>query len=232
MTTSRASSADGDLERAVARAYGELRERIARAGRDPGSVTVVAVTKGFGPAHVRAAARAGIGAVGENYANELIDKRSRVDDAVQWQYLGALQSNKVARLCRSADLLAALARAREVELVARQPRRPAIYVEVDFSGDPARGGAREADVPALVAHARDAGLEVRGLMTVAPPEPALARRSFARLREMVDELGLAVCSMGMSDDIELALAAGASEVRVGRALFGPRSGAPRAGRLT
>jgi uncharacterized pyridoxal phosphate-containing UPF0001 family protein len=232
MTTCPASSAEGELERQVARALNELRERISLAGRDPGDIAVVAVTKGFSPAHVAAAAAAGITAVGENYLDELLDKRARCDAALTWQFLGALQGNKVARLCESADLLAALSRPREVELVARQARHPALYVEVDFTGEDRRRGAHEGDVAALVDAARAAGLDVRGLMTVAPREPGRARAAFSRCRQMVDELGLDVCSMGMSDDLELALDAGTNEVRVGRALFGARPGAPGAERLT
>jgi uncharacterized pyridoxal phosphate-containing UPF0001 family protein len=232
MTTSRASFADGDLDRRVRRAHDELRSRIARAGRDPDGISIVAVTKGFSPAHVEAAARAGITTVGENYADELVAKRSECAAEVTWQFLGALQGNKVAELCRSADLLAGLYRSREVELVARQERRPPIYVEVDYSVDPKRHGAAESEVPSLVRHARDAGLEVRGLMTIAPRDGAAAVAAFTSLRTLVDELGLEVCSMGMSDDLDDAVRAGASEVRVGRALFGERPGGHRAGRLT
>jgi len=98
-----------------------------------------------------------------------------------------------------------------------------IDVQVDLTGAPGRNGAPLADVASLVARAREEGLDVRGLMTVASPDPRTARDQFARVEKLATDLGLRARSMGMSDDLELAVAHGSTEVRVGRALFGPRT---------
>ncbi|MDE3065655.1 MAG: alanine racemase [Acidobacteriota bacterium] len=196
---------------------------MAAAGRDPRTVRVVAVTKTFAPAYVRAAYEAGLRTVGENYAGELAAKREATRDlALTWHFLGALQTNKIARVCANADVLCAVSRERELERIARAKPGARLYVEVDFTGAPARAGAAPGEVAGLVARGRALGLDVAGIMTVAPPEAHGARRAFAATAALADDLGLAERSMGMSDDLELALAHGSTEVRVGRALFGPR----------
>jgi PLP dependent protein len=186
-------------------------------------VRVVAVTKTFGPEVVRAAAAAGLRVVGENYVAELEAKRAATSDLdLTWHYLGALQTNKIARACASADVLCSLSRAREVARVAAARPGARVYVEVDYTGAPARAGAAPGEVADLVGLARAAGLDVAGLMTVAPPEESGARAAFLAAGALADALGLAERSMGMSDDFEVALACGSTEIRVGRALFGPR----------
>jgi PLP dependent protein len=204
----------------------ELRERIAAANRDPDTVRVVGVTKTFGPEVVRAAAAAGITVVGENYVDELETKRATLGEiALRWHFLGALQTNKIARAARAADVLCAVARVVELERLARARPGATLYVEVDFTGLATRHGATPALVADLVARGRDLGLDVAGLMTVAPPDPTGAREAFLATARLADRLALAERSMGMSDDLELALAAGSTEVRVGRGLFGARSAA-------
>jgi uncharacterized pyridoxal phosphate-containing UPF0001 family protein len=222
MTTSPASSADGELDERVAHNLSALLARVEAAGRAPREIRVVAVTKTFPVAYVEAAARCGLAHVGENYARELADKRAATSVALCWHNLGALQTNKIALLSRTADLLAGVSRAVELEVLGRQPRRPPVYLEVDYTGEPQRSGAPESRLESLLEAAGDHGVEVRGLMTVAPPEPVRARAAFAALSRAADRLGLAERSMGMTDDLELALAAGSTEIRVGRALFGPR----------
>ncbi len=203
-----------------------MRERIAAAGRDPSSVRVVAVTKTFGPEAVRAAASAGLDAVGENYLVELEDKRTVLGDVdVSWHYLGALQSNKIARVAAAADVICSISRDKEIARLAAIGATARLYVQVDFTDLAQRNGAAPDEVAGLVARARDRGLDVVGLMTVAPPDPAGATLAFRETARLADGLGLGVRSMGMSDDLELACRFGTSEVRVGRALFGPR--APR-----
>jgi len=225
MTTSPASSAD-ELVQRVAENLAAVRARIAATGRDPASIRIVAVTKTFGIDAVRAARVNGLADLGENYVEELCAKRAQSDDAaITWYYLGALQSNKVQRVVACADVICGVSRAKELERIATFEPRRRLYVQVDYTGSPGRNGTVQGDVANLVARARELGLDVRGLMTVAPTEPEGARRAFRSLRSLADELGLVECSMGMSDDLEAACELGTTEVRIGRALFGAR--APR-----
>lgn len=187
------------------------------------SIRIVGVTKTFNADTVRAAYEVGLRHVGENYVDELVEKRVDARDVgVRWHYLGALQTNKIARVTKVADLLCGVSRLKEIERIAHcRPGMP-IYVQVDFTGSEGRNGAEPGQVAGLVGRARELGLEVEGLMTVAAVGPEGAREAFAGTAALADELGLKERSMGMSDDLELACELGASEVRIGRALFGPR----------
>jgi uncharacterized pyridoxal phosphate-containing UPF0001 family protein len=223
MTTSPASFADEGLAGRVAANLAAVRGRIASTGRDPSGVRVVAVTKTFNVDHVRAAAAAGLDAVGENYVDELARKRAAAPDLmVSWHYLGALQSNKIHRVVVCADVICGVSRTKEIEKIAIHRSDQPIYVQVDFTGAAQRNGAAPGDVAALVQRGRDLGLSVLGLMTVAPTDPGAARAAFAATTALADELGLVERSMGMSDDLELACELGSTEIRVGRALFGAR----------
>lgn len=222
------------VEQIVARAA-VARERIAHAGGDPELVRIVAVTKGFGPEQVAAAFAAGLTDLGENYADELLAKWGTVGRAARWHFLGAVQRNKVGRLAPLVDCWQAVARVVEGEAILRHRtevlKEPAgqglgpttLFVEVETTGLAGRGGCTPEKVPDLVAALRDLGCGVAGLMTVAPPGgPKLARATFDQVARLRDELGLRELSMGMSEDLEQAVAAGATMVRLGTALFGPR----------
>jgi pyridoxal phosphate enzyme (YggS family) len=223
MTTSPASSANSDLTARVAQNLATLRARIAATGRDVDTIRIVAVTKTFGVEAVRAAAAKGLDQLGENYVDELETKfaQSRELD-VTWHFLGALQSNKIARVVACADVVCTLSRVKELERIASGEHRPALYVQVDYTGAATRNGAAPSEVAALVGRARALELDLRGLMTVAAPEPASARTAFTALAQLRDDLGLHECSMGMSDDLEMACELGTDELRIGRALFGER----------
>jgi PLP dependent protein len=223
MTTSPVSSASSDLTARVAANLTALRERITRTGRDPASIRLVAVTKTFGVEAVDAALANGLHDLGENYVDELEAKSAqRRAEPLTWHYIGALQSNKIARICSSAQVIATVSRAKELERVARSDAHPELLIQVDYTGGATRNGASAAEVPALLRHARELELDVRGLMTVAAPDPASARSAFANLARLRVELGLVECSMGMSDDVEIACELGSTELRIGRALFGER----------
>jgi pyridoxal phosphate enzyme (YggS family) len=223
MTTFPASSADNELLERVGANLTRLRERIASTGRDPRSVRVVAVTKTFTLREVRVAYELGLRHVGENYVDELCHKRDATRELdLHWHFLGSLQTNKIPRAVHCADVLSGVARAREIDVIAKSSPRPRVDVQVDFTGRAQRNGAPPQDVAALVAHARSRSLVVRGLMVVAPGGEYETREAFRRTRDLADELGLVERSMGMSDDIEIACELGSTEVRVGRALFGAR----------
>ena len=171
MTISPASSANSGLQGRVALNLSGLRERIAATGRDVASIRIVAVTKSFGIEAVRAAVANGLHHVGENYVDELEAKSALSGDLeVSWHFLGALQSNKIARVCAHAQVLSAVSRVKELEKIAAGAERPVLHVQVDYTGAATRNGAEASEVPALILRARELGLDVRGLMTVAPPE--------------------------------------------------------------
>jgi uncharacterized pyridoxal phosphate-containing UPF0001 family protein len=222
MTTSPASFADNPYAARVASNLAQVRARIESTGRASGEVRVVAVTKTFGIDAVRAAAAVGLSDVGENYVAELEEKRAASAVPLRWHYLGALQSNKISRICRVADVVCGVSRESELERIASSRADTVIYVQVDYTGVVARNGASPRDVAQLVRRARALELDVRGLMCVAPPEALAAREAFAKTTRLADEFALVERSMGMTDDLEIACELGSTEIRVGRALFGAR----------
>jgi PLP dependent protein len=225
----------------VARNLAVVRERIATAGGDTARVGVVAVTKGFGFDAVRAALCVELVDLGENYAAELIAKAeltkaelteeegqtlrpgAQAQDPPRWHFLGAIQRNKVASLAPFVGVWQTVARQAEGARIARFAPGASVMVEVEGTGLPGRNGCQPDSVPDLVTSLRDLGLDVRGLMTVAPPDRTAAAATFALVARLADDLGLPERSMGMSDDLELAVSAGSTMVRIGRALFGPRA---------
>lgn len=224
---------EGDLE-LVRENLARVKTRIHGAGGDPGQISIVAVTKGFGLAAVRCALALGISEVGESYAGELAGKARRLAElepaaAPSWHFLGAVQRNKVGRLASVVRRFEALDRLVEGERIAALAPGTSVLVEVDFTGRPARGGVAPDQVGPLVAGLRRLALQVDGLMTVAPEDRAAARAAFAGLGALAGDLGLAEVSMGMSGDLELAVAAGTTCLRLGRALFGPRPAAAAQG---
>jgi pyridoxal phosphate enzyme (YggS family) len=207
-----------------------LRHRIADAGGDPGRVTIVGVTKTFGPEVVRAAVTAGLNDLGENYAAELGAKAAAAAEdglAPRWHFIGAIQRNKVRSVAPHVHLWHGVARAEEGAEIARWSPGAAVLVQVNVSGEATKNGVPPGEAAALVGRLVDAGLNVRGLMAIAAQGPAgAARGDFRRLAEQARELELAELSMGMTEDLEVAIEEGATIVRVGRALFGPRPSRP------
>lgn len=188
-------------------------------------VDLVGVTKGFGPEAIDAAVAAGHDAIGENYAQELLDKRSTIERLrPEVQFIGRLQRNKVRQLVDLVDVWCSLDRASVVEEVAKRAAGARVLIQVDTSDDPAKGGCELGEVATLVDLARERDLSVLGLMTVGPTGGSAdaTRAGFREVRALVDRLGLSVCSMGMSADLDIAVQEGSTQVRVGTALFGPR----------
>jgi uncharacterized pyridoxal phosphate-containing UPF0001 family protein len=207
----------------VAQRVHDVRERIRQAGGN--GVRLVAVTKTFGIDAVLAAAAAGCDGIGENYAQELVAKLTGHDALPPVHFIGQLQTNKVRLVAPFVAVYETVDRTSLAAELARRVPGAAVLVQVrpDATGGGKAGCAID-QVPALVDHCRGLGLQPQGLMVVGPTEggPQAARPTFAAVRAMVDRLGLTVCSMGMTDDLEVAVGEGSTQVRVGSALFGPR----------
>lgn len=224
-------------------AVAATRERIAaaaaRAGRDPGAVTLVAVSKSVPVAAMREAYAAGIRHFGENRAQEARDKFPAFGDDVHWHFVGRLQTNKVKYIVRHCHLLHSLDRVALAQEVDRRASRcgrvlPCL-VEVNVAGEATKAGLPpEKVIPFLQQVAGRPGLRVVGLMTVAPraDNPEEVRPVFRRLRQLLEEaaercrglpgIEMRHLSMGMTDDFEVAVEEGATIVRIGRAIFGER----------
>ena len=215
----------------VRAALGRVHDELASAGGDPEAITVVAVTKGFGASAPLAALGAGLVELGENYAQELHDKADEVDAVVaagelpepHWHFIGRLQSNKVKQVADRVACWQSVDRASLVGEIAKRAPGARIFVQVNATGEAQKGGAAPDAVPGLVERARDAGLQVEGLMTVGVlGDESATERAFASVASLADRLDLRERSMGMSGDLAAAVRAGTTMIRVGTALFGQR----------
>jgi PLP dependent protein len=195
------------------------------AGRDPREVTLVVATKAVAVDAIRQVVAAGATDVGENRAQDLVAKARALGTndtgAPRWHFIGRLQRNKVRAVAPYVALWQSVDRDELATEIARRAPGARVLVQVNVAGEAQKGGCAPADTPGLVARCRAHGLVVDGLMTV-PPEAVDPTPTFVTLRSLSDELGLATCSMGMSGDFERAIRAGATMVRVGSAIFGPR----------
>jgi len=216
-----------------------VKSRIARAcaaaGRDPRDLVLVAVSKTFPTDAVRAAHAAGQRDFGENHAQDAVAKIDALADLdLVWHFIGPIQSNKTRTIAAHFAWVHSIDRLTIAErLAAQRPGQlPPLQacIQVNVSGEATKSGVAPAEAPALArAVAALPRLQLRGLMAIPEPtdDPALQRRRFESLRDLRDRLaadGLALdtLSMGMSDDLESAIAAGATMVRVGTAIFGAR----------
>lgn len=226
----------------LAERLASTRERVGRAarnaGRDPAAVRLLAVTKGQPPAAVESAVALGLRDIGESRVQEATAKRESVaDPGVRWHMIGHLQRNKARTAASLFDTVHSLDSAALAAELARHrdPGAPPlrVLIEVELTGLPRRTGVVPAQAGALLDAVRDlAALELVGLMTVAPPGGHdLAAHHFSRLRDLRDSLreshamALDELSMGMSADFEVAIAQGATIIRLGRVLFGGRPAA-------
>jgi len=213
-----------------------VRQRISAAceaaGRDVGDITLIAVTKTHPASDVRLLDALGVRDVGENRDAEAAPKAAQCADlSLNWHFIGQLQTNKCASVVHYATVVHSVDRMRLIRALGTAARRAGrvidCLVEVSLDGDPARGGAPEAEVPALAeALAAEGGLVLRGVMAIAPLGTA-PDRAFAELRESAELVravspAATVISAGMSADLEAAITAGATHLRIGTALLGDR----------
>jgi pyridoxal phosphate enzyme (YggS family) len=223
----------------------EVRDRMEKAasaaGRRVDSITLLGITKGQPAAALHAAARAGITDVGESYLQEALDKMAAVEEIragepqLTWHFVGRLQSNKTRPVAERFAWVHAVDRLKIAQRLAEQRPYYApplnVCLQVNVAGEDSKGGVGFAELPALAsAVAALPRLKLRGLMCLPPEEddPARQRHWFAKVREALEQLntaglGLDTLSMGMSGDLEAAIEEGATLIRVGTALFGPRA---------
>jgi hypothetical protein len=216
----------------VAKVRDELASAAVAAGRRPDDVRLIAVTKRVDVAAVEAAVAAGVTDLGENYVQELRGKAAAVP-GVRWHFIGALQSSTAHHVADVADVVHTVAGEHAVRRLAgraaRARRSIDVLLEVDFTGERAGLSPDDVDLAADLVGGLDA-LRLRGLMTIAPitETPEGARPAFRRLRELRDALrerhpDATELSMGMSLDYHVAVQEGATMVRIGTAVFGPRT---------
>ena len=216
----------------------DLKQRIAaacaEAGRNENDVSILAVSKRHDADAIRAAAAAGLHAMGENYPQEALEKIQRFGPDIEWHFIGRIQSNKTRIIAENFQWVQTISTARIAERLSRQ--RPSelsdlnVCIQVDTDQNGQHGGVEPADAEALCeVVAALPRLRLRGLMTIPLPTTNLAaqRLPFQRLRELRDDLHsrgytLDTLSMGMTGDLEAAVMEGSTMVRIGTALFGPR----------
>ena len=216
-----------NLESRLAEVNTRIANACAHAGRDPSSVRLLAVTKIFGPEAVRSAYTAGLREFGENYVQEMESKAPALAglEGARFHLIGHLQSNKTKK---AAQLFQAIDSIDSVKLVRRLDAEGIpldATIEVKLSPEEAKSGADPTDLAAIVDALRASQhLTLRGLMTVPPwsEDAEESRPYFAQLRELAARHAISELSMGMSNDLEVAIEEGATWVRVGTALFGRR----------
>lgn len=199
-----------------------VRESISKAGGQ--HVSLIAVTKTFPIEAIHAAHAAGCDGVGENYAQELVEKASHGLPSIAVHFIGTLQSNKVRLIAPYVSLWQTIDRESVIRELGRRVPGASILVQVNTTNEPSKGGVRPSEVEGMLTLAHGCGLSPLGLMTIGPTGGSVGEQetAFRTLRRLVDENGLTVCSMGMSDDFEVAVACGSTMVRIGSRLFGAR----------
>ena len=230
-----ASSEASQAKDRFVRVCERIRTAAQQAGRDPAAVALLAVSKLQPAAKVSELYAVGQRAFGENYVQEGVAKVAALAHLpLEWHFIGPIQSNKTRPIAERFDWVHSVERERIAERLSAQ--RPAglaplqVCIQVNVSGESSKSGVPPQDAPELARVIRAlAGLELRGLMAIPEPtdDPSLQRRRFASLRALQDSLStpghpLDTLSMGMSDDLESAVAEGATLVRIGRAIFGER----------
>lgn len=204
----------------------EILQRIDGAGGTiggPNGVKIVAVTKTFSSQVIDNAVAAGLLALGENYAQELMKKAELGSSEIRWHFIGGLQSNKIRKIARHVAMWQTIDRVSLAKELAKRSPGAEMLIQVNTTAEEQKSGVAPSELAELVETSQNLGLTVRGLMTVGPTEAgADPRPAFAKCKMLADTHDLAVVSMGMSGDYELAVAEGSTMVRIGSGLFGHR----------
>lgn len=231
------STIEGNIERIRA----EMGRAALEAGRSPDEITLLAASKGRSPREIRAACAAGVRSFGENFAQEALPKMEALADLdLQWHFIGAIQSNKTRAIAAHFQWVHTVDRLRIAQRLARQcpaGRRLNVCLQINLDAEATKAGIAPDEALELGCNvAALAPLRLRGLMAIPAPRTSYGEQCavFARLKELFDRLGERIetpdfdtLSMGMSDDFSAAIHEGATIVRIGTAIFGPRASVPR-----
>ena len=208
----------------------EVKEKIREVSnyvekRSMGRTKIIAVTKSFDKEVIAIAREAGIQAVGENYAQELIEKhRALGDPEIEWHMIGAIQRNKIRKLSGILSLWQSVDRIEVLEEIKKRDPAGKVLIQINPLGEVGKGGCSFQEARSLIEHGLEIGLSVEGVMAVGV-QGDLGKTSeiFDKVGALTDEFGLPERSIGMSDDIEVAIDHGSTMLRIGRALFGERT---------
>jgi len=208
----------------------EIKEKIREVSdyvksRSMGRTKIIAVTKSLDKEAIVIAKEAGIQAVGENYAQELIEKHQTLGDLeIEWHMIGAVQRNKIRKLSGILSLWQSVDRIEVLEEIKKRDPAGKVLIQINPLGETGKGGCSFHEARGLIEHGLEIGLSVEGVMAVGV-QGDLGKTSdiFSKVEALTDEFGLPERSIGMSDDIEVAIDHGSTMLRIGRALFGERT---------
>lgn len=216
-------STSNDAQR-IRENYEALEQRVRHLGG--GKVRIIAVTKTFPASAVNAVVAAGCSVIGENYAQDLLEKWPEVDEKhrPEVHFIGRLQTNKVRSLSQVVDVWQSVDRLSVIDEIARRAPNAQVMLQINAVGESDKGGCSLSDLEALYERCISQGLLVTGLMTVGPTsgEVVATRQAFETTARLAHGLGLPEVSMGMTGDLELAIDCGSTMVRIGSAIFGDR----------
>lgn len=205
----------------ISKVEARMAQACRKVNRNVNDITLVAVSKTKSVEEVSTMAAAGIKVFGENKAQELIEKSTVCSSDLQWHFIGKIQTNKLKKIASRSHMIHSVDSIKQLEILSNIENPPELLLQLSSDGDPTRGGVIDKELPNLLAKANTLNLNVVGLMHV-PPVGADARQHFKNAKQVCDDLGLSVLSIGMSNDYEIAIECGATIIRVGSALFGDR----------
>ncbi len=208
----------------IAQSFIKIKERIRQAGRDLDSLTIVGVTKGFDAHTVQLALQAGIENFGENYSSEFVNKAKLVTGAATWHFIGTIQRRNILSMAKYVSLWHSIARIEEAAGIADLAPGAEGLVQLDLAKLPNRNGVKISDLSRFMDLISKIDISIRGFMCMGVPnDVSRTREIFIKAHEISQDFGLSDLSMGMSDDLEVALECGSTIVRIGSALLGQRA---------
>jgi len=205
----------------------EINDKIflacAESNREPSEIDIVAITKTHSIATVRNAIEAGLTNFGENRYQELHEKKlaTEKNEKVKWYFVGQIQRNKMARIADEADVICSVDRPEQLDIISKARNKPKILIQLSADGDEKRGGVLISKALDLMLYAQNVGPLISGVMMV-PPLGVDPRPHFTEAAQFAKSAGLEIVSMGMSNDYEIAVECGATQLRLGTAIFGAR----------